>query len=256
MRAIIIAAGLGSRLKELTKQVPKCMVKYQDKCLITYQCEAMAKAGIKQIAVVGGYKINALKEHIAILENTLNIDIKLFENTRFNATNMVYSLFCAKEFIAKCKNDSQDLLISYSDIIYTSDFIQKLKEAKDSFNIMVDKNWLELWQKRFSNPLSDAETLKIKDEKIVELGKKPNSFDDIEAQYMGLFSFKADFLDTVCKAWDNLDKSALYDGKSYENMYMTSFLQYLIDNFRAANAVFAPSAWLEIDSPSDLNIKI
>lgn len=256
MRVIILAAGLGSRLGELTKEVPKCMIKYQDKCLIDYQCEAIAKAGIKQIAVVGGYKINTLKEHLTILQNRLKLDIKVFENTRFNSTNMVYSLFCAREFITRCKNENQNLLISYSDIVYTSDFIQKLKETNGDFNIMVDKNWLELWQKRFSDPLSDAETLKIKNDKIVELGKKPSNLNDIQGQYIGLFSFKADFINIICKAWDNLDKDTLYDGKNYENMYMTSFLQHLIDNFKSANAVFAPDAWLEIDNPGDLNIKI
>ena len=74
------------------------------------------------------------------------------------------------------------------------------------------------------NPLEDAETLKIdKNGNIKELGKKPSNFDDIEGQYIGLIKVKQGILNHFKEFYKNLDKNTTYDGKDYENMFMTSF---------------------------------
>ena len=73
---------------------------------------------------------------------------------------------------------------------------------------------------------------------------------------MGLFAFSAEFSKIVASLYDKMNKAIIYDGKDFANMYMTSFLQYLIDSGYNAKAVFAPSKWLEIDTKSDLDIDI
>ena len=112
-----------------------------------------------------------------------------------------------------------------------------------------------------SDPLSDAETLKLRKDSvqgdfIVELGKKPTSYDDIDGQYMGLFKFSHNFLQKVLDFYDNLDRNAYYDGKDFNNMYMTSFLQGIIDTYHNAKAVMVNGGWCEIDCKSDLEIAI
>lgn len=246
MKAVILAAGLGSRLKDLTKDKPKCLVEYKNQPLISYQINALLSNDIKDIAVVGGYKIEVLKQYLKA-----NFpDIKLYENKKFNSTNMTYSLFCASEFM------DDDVIISYSDIVINHDFIKALKCDKHDFSIMVDKQWLWLWQKRFSDVLSDAESMVISGSKIKELGKKPKDISSIDAQYIGLFKFKKSFLPKVKNLYENLDKNAFYDTKDYKNMYMTSFLMQIINKFDNANAIYAPARWLEVDSKSDLKIDI
>ena len=64
MKALILAAGLGTRLMPLTKNQPKCMVEYQGKKIIDYEIEALWEAGIHEIAVVGGYLAEILKEYL------------------------------------------------------------------------------------------------------------------------------------------------------------------------------------------------
>ena len=73
-KAIILAAGRGSRLGHLTKEVPKCLVKLKKKPLISYQIKSLQKAGIKNIALVVGYKSNKLK----------NYSDKIFKNNFWN----------------------------------------------------------------------------------------------------------------------------------------------------------------------------
>ena len=248
MKAVILAAGLGSRLSELTKTKPKCMVEYKKIPLINYQISALQNNAIDKIAVIGGYKSEVLK---AYLDKNFK-GIEFFENKNFASTNMVATLFCAKEFWL-----DSDVIISYSDIIYDSNAVLELLKAESDFKILVDKNWLGLWSKRFKDPLSDAESLKINTHgNIIELGKKVKSIDEIQAQYMGLFAFSKGFSKIVVSLYDKMNKAIIYDGKDFANMYMTSFLQHLIDSGYNAKAVFAPSKWLEIDTKSDLDIDI
>lgn len=252
MKALILAAGFGSRLMPLTQNEPKCMVKYQGKRLIDYEIEALKEAKIEEIAVVGGYLFDTLK---TFLKQNHGIE-KIYQNKNYAQTNMVSTLFCAREFLELCLKEKQDLIVSYADIVYFKETILKLKNEKESLAIVVDKAWRSLWEKRFKNPLEDAETLKLKDSYIVELGKKAKDYDEIQAQYIGLFKFSASFLAEVLYFYDTLDKNAIYDGKDFDNMYMTSFLQALIDKIKPAKAVEIYGNWLEIDFKKDLEIQI
>lgn len=252
MKAIILAAGFGSRLMPLTKNNPKCMVEYKNKKIIDYEINALKENDINDICVVGGYLFDTLKAYLK-----KEHDIKTFyENKDFDKTNMVQTLFCAKEFLQTCIEEKQDLIISYADIVYFKDSIEKLKNDKNDFAIIVDKDWEKLWKKRFENPLDDAETLKLKDDFIIELGKKAKSYDEIQGQYIGLFKFSYNFLQEAIKIYDGLDKNANYDGKDFENMYMTSFLQILINKFNNAKAVKINGNWCEIDFKTDLDIDV
>ncbi|TXE78377.1 phosphocholine cytidylyltransferase family protein [Campylobacter peloridis] len=252
MKAIILAAGFGSRLMPLTKDNPKCMVEYKNKKIIDYEINALKENDINDICIVGGYLFDTLKTYLKKQHN-----IKIFyENKKFDKTNMVQTLFCAREFLQTCIEEKQDLIISYADIIYFKDSVERLKNDKNDFAIIIDNAWEKLWKKRFENPLDDAETLKLKDDFIIELGKKAKNYDEIQGQYIGLFKFSYSFLQEVIKTYDNLDKNANYDGKDFENMYMTSFLQILINKFNNAKAIKINGNWCEIDFMSDLKVDI
>lgn len=252
MKAIILAAGFGSRLMPLTQENPKCMVEYHGKKLIDYEINALREAGVSEIAVVGGYLFDVLKNYVESQFCIKNI----YQNKNYDKTNMVQTMLCAREFLESCVKEKQDLIISYADIVYSAEIVCALIESQEPLSIVVDKNWRELWEKRFANPLLDAETLKIKEGKVLELGKKPKSYEEIEGQYIGLFKFSHCFLPQVLGFYDSLDRGAMYDGKDFDNMYMTSFLQGLINAYGGAQAVEINGGWCEIDFKSDLEIMI
>lgn len=252
MNALILAAGFGSRLMPLTQSVPKCMVCYQNKPIIDYELQALTQAGVRNIAVVGGYLFDVLKEY---LSKHYSIE-HFYSNPKYSSTNMVATLFCAREFLRECQNKGEDVIISYADIIYSQAIVEQLRDYKGDLGIIIDKDWKNLWSRRFKNPLEDAETLKLKGDSIIELGKKPLSYSDIQGQYIGLFKFSSAFIDEILSFYDSLDKNAIYDGKDFNNMYMTSFLQLLIDKYQNAKAVFIHGGWCEIDFKSDLEIDI
>lgn len=240
MKVIILAAGQGTRLRPLTNDKPKCMVELNAKPLIKHQLDLFEKFEIKDINVVTGY----LQEKIEFK------NIKKYFNKDFETTNMVHTLFCAKELF----DGSEDILISYGDIVYNETTLKAIIEANDKINVVVDMNWKEYWEARMENPLRDAETLKFDANGFIkELGKKPNSYEDIEAQYIGLIKIRKDFAKKFLNFYESLDKNALYDGKDYHNMYMTSLLQMITENLAPLNPVRIHNGWIEVDEPSDLD---
>lgn len=251
MKAIILAAGFGSRLMPLTQDVPKCMVMYQNRRIIDYIMDALCGAGISDICIVGGYKLNVLKEYISQSYH----NVRFYQNLHYDKTNMVTTLFCAKDFLRECVERREDLLVSYADIVYFSEIVERLGMCEGDLGIVVDRCWRTLWERRFSDPLSDAETLKLDGNKIIELGKKPKDYSEIEGQYIGLFRISHRFLPEVLRFYDGLSRDVLYDSRDFNNMYMTSFLQLLIEQYNNVYMVETHGNWCEIDFMSDLEVE-
>ena len=236
---IILAAGSGTRLKHLTESRPKCLVQFLGKPLILHQLETYRKADLQNITIVGGYYAESLQI----------TGIKIIINERYAETNMVYSLFCAEQSMIR----GSDLIISYGDIVFELRILEALMKSNAPLNVVVDRNWLSLWRERMDNPLEDAETLRLsKENRILELGNKPDSYEEIEGQYIGLIKVSADHISSFISSWRQLDRDKMYNCKNADNMYMTSFLQHLIDSGWDARAVFTDGGWLEIDTVEDI----
>ncbi|MCB0344580.1 MAG: phosphocholine cytidylyltransferase family protein [Bdellovibrionales bacterium] len=239
MKAIVLAAGQGSRLKPLTDDRPKCMVEYQGKALVDYILETLRTCSIDDITLVKGYLADTL-----VRSGTKN-----YVNPLYARTNMVYTLFCAQPEL----ND--DVVITYSDIIYRPNVLESLLACSDDFAVVIDKDWRSLWESRMENPLEDAETLKLDTSGFIkELGKKPSSYSEIEGQYIGLIKISKTAIPAVIDFYHHLDKSEIFDGKDFDNMYMTSFIQLIIDRLMPVKAVPIHGGWLEVDCPTDLSL--
>lgn len=236
-----MAAGQGQRLLPLTADRPKCMVMYQGKPLIEHILGACKACGISDIVVVGGHKAHWLD----------NYPTRVIINPDFSSTNMVYTLFCAADVL------EGDVIVSYSDIAYSPNVLASLISCPADFAVVIDKEWRGLWQARMDDPLQDAETLKLNAHgQILELGKKAKSYSEIEGQYIGLFKISAKTITKFKSFYYALDKSQLYDGKPFNQMYMTSFIQLLIDSGMLVQAVPIHGGWIELDSVADLHIQV
>lgn len=241
-KALILAAGQGSRLRPITNKKPKCLVTLKGISLLQRQVNTLREAGINHIHIATGYKADQIKE--------LGFETSFNEN--FKKTNMVESLFCALDFLSNCR---EDLIIGYGDIIYESKNLETVLSDDHEISIMIDKNWKELWSIRSEDPLIDAETLVLDSNSFIkELGKKPKDYQKIDGQYTGLIKVRSDKLPDLIKFYSSLDRNLDYDGKSFKNMYMTSFLQLLIEAGWEVKAVEVHGGWLEIDSVDDLEI--
>ena len=217
------------------------MVKLAGYSLLSHQLATIKKCNISidDIALVGGYKMGALGK----------FNLKRFKNVRYSSTNMVTTLFCAREFMTR----DEDLIISYGDIIYEEKVLNAVLDCDDEMCVAADKEWERLWRLRMSNPLDDAETFVMDDELFIkELGKKPTSYTQVQAQYMGLIKIRRDMVSKFIDIYDQMDQNINYDGQNFDNIYMTSFIQYLIDTGWHVKARLIKNGWIEVDTTDDL----
>lgn len=117
MKALILAAGKGTRLKQLTAGCPKCLVEINGTCLIDHQLRALAAAGIEDVCVVAGYRAQAVREH---LQDRARVII----NERFAETNSLYSMWLVRELF----RDAPFVLLN-GDIIVGDDLMRRLVET-------------------------------------------------------------------------------------------------------------------------------
>lgn len=238
MKLIILAAGRGSRLKNLTSEIPKCMVEFEAKPIISWQLEKITKViPASQIAIVTGYKNDILVNFI----NNLYPEITTINNDRWIETNMVSSLIAAQNWI------DSDIIISYSDIIYDESILKKIIDLKPH-NIVIPSNtkWQNLWETRFENPLDDLETFVTHNDKLLEIGKKPESYDQIQGQFMGIAYFPNNL-------WQQVLKLLLSKGESVtDKLDFTSMINLLINNSYDIKTINHHDYWIEIDNQNDI----
>ncbi|WP_421866011.1 NTP transferase domain-containing protein [Motiliproteus sp.] len=241
MKAIILAAGQGTRLRPYTSDRPKCMVSLAGRPMLHRQLETLREAGVQDITLVGGYMADRIDAP----------DTEMVINPRFSTTNMVATLFCAKDRI----DTQDDLLICYGDIVYEKKVLDSILSSDAEISVAADQQWRRLWQLRMDDPLSDAETFVMdSDNRVVELGKPPQGYEEVQAQYIGLIRVRKDCVKRFIKAYDDLDRDSIYDGKDFDNMYMTSFIQYLIDSKWCVEARLVDNGWLEVDTAGELEL--
>jgi len=236
-RLVILAAGEGSRLRPLTDHRPKAMIEISGKPLVEWQIECAERLGMKDVVVVTGYRADAFKDGRC----------RYYHNSQYAETNMVETLWCARPEL------EEEVVVSYGDILYQDDVLCALVESSAAISVVVDLGWRPYWEARFDDPLSDAESLRLADGAILEIGQKPLALDDIEGQYIGLMKFTGEGLEALNRAYESL-KSAGVVGKEcrpFGKMYMTDLLQTTIEAGYEVRAVPTQRGWIEIDSFDD-----
>lgn len=233
MRALILAAGRGSRMAGLTSDRPKCLVELCGRPLLHWQMDSLRAGGVDELALVTGYR----REMLA------GFGLREFHNPRWAETNMLSSLACASEWL-----ESGPCLVSYSDIFYEPAATAALAATEADLAVTYDVNWRTLWEARFGDPLLDAETFRLGPEgTLAEIGNKPVSVFEIEGQYMGLLRFTPTGWAEVSRLHSALPRSEA------DTMHMTGILQRVVAAGRVpVRALPYAGIWGEVDSPTDL----
>ncbi|MBK3732703.1 choline kinase [Azospirillum brasilense] len=237
MKAILLAAGRGSRLGTATDTHPKCYVSLHGRPLVRWQIEALTAAGIGEIAVVRGY--------LADFWDRQELPVsRFFTNDRWQQTNMVASLACADDWLA-----AAPCVVSYTDIVYSPGSVRRLMAAPGDIAITYDPNWLSLWSRRFADPLDDAETFRVDARgRLVEIGARPKSLAEVEGQYMGLLRLTPAGWRTVTDYLGGLPAAEA------DRLDMTGLLSRLLSRGVEIQAVPIADPWCEVDQPSDLTV--
>lgn len=233
MKAILLAAGRGSRMRQLTDARPKCLVELHGRPLLEWQLESLRLAGISEIAIVTGYRRELLARY----------ELVEFHNPRWAQTNMLSSLACTEDWLL-----SGPCVVGYTDIFYQPQAIRALMACPAPLAISYDPHWRQLWEKRFADPLTDAETFRIDAAgNLLEIGLRPERIEAIQGQYMGLLRFTPE-------GWrEMLNIRAALADEQRDGMHMTGALQRVVEAGRLKIVTVAYQGnWGEIDSEQDL----
>lgn len=236
-RALILAAGVGARLRPHTSDRPKCLVEVAGRSLLDRQLDVLASERVAPVIVIGGYRAEMLQRP--------GVEVRI--NPRYAETNMVWTLFCAEEEMVG------EVVLAYGDIVYSRENLRALLASRADIAVTIDLDWEAYWRARNEDPLADAETLRLApDGRILEIGQTPRSVAEIEGQYMGLMKFSPAGLSLLKKTFHDARRAGALRGKAVEKAYMTDLLQAMVDAGHRLDSVPVHGGWVEIDTVGDL----
>lgn len=231
-KAVILAAGRGSRMESQTANKPKCLVELAGRSLLDWQCTALRENGLTDILVIRGYKAECLQG-----------DYETADNPRWQDSNMVVTLMTAERRLAQ-----NPCVISYADIVYHPSHVALLIRTEGDIVITYDTSWETLWSQRFLNPLDDAETFKTEQGRLQEIGRKTTRIEDVNGQYMGLLKFTPTGWQQIKDTVSELPQASL------DRLDMTGLISKLLERDIMINTVPITGKWCEADSGDDLKL--
>ncbi len=241
MKAIILAAGQGTRLKKYTENLPKGMLTFMGKTIIERQIEIYRKCGIDNIVIIRGFEA----------EKICYTGVTYYTNKDYENTNMVVSLMTAKaEF-------DEDVIVSYSDILFEEQMLKRMMASEEDFVVAVDDSWKVYWEKRYGRVDFDTESLSLDSENnIKELGLENPELSDIDARYVGLLKFSRRGLEYITQIYDDAcrnykDRPWQQSGKTVQKAYMTDLLNAVIQSGQRIRAERFRNGWIEFDTNED-----
>jgi len=239
-KALIIAAGLGSRLKKHTENLPKCMLDFGGKTLLQRQLDSYKKCGIKDISLIRGYK----KEKINYK------GIKYFENTDYKNNNILNSIFYAEKAI------NGNIIISYSDILFNSSVVERTLNSNHDISVVVDIDWRGYYVGRKDHPISEAENVIFNSNNEVEkIGKINTGKEEVHGEFIGMIRLSDRGTEIFKEHFHRLKKiywnKPFQRAKIFQKAYLTDFIQELVDIGIKVHCVIIESGWKEIDTVED-----
>ena len=240
MKAIIVAAGPGSRLNPLTNERPKCLLEVGGKTILERALEALRENEINRIAVVRGYYSQLIGYP----------NITYYENPNYRENNILRSLVYAE------REMDDDFVFSYSDIIFGSEIVTKLMNKTADIALTVDVNWKQRYQGRDLHPISEAELVKLENGQVVKIGKEVVRPDEAHGEFIGLAKFTKSGAESMRTAYHRIAEerptAPFQHAASLEKAYMTDMIQELVDNGSLVQSSDIEGGWMEIDTPQDL----
>lgn len=238
MQAIILAAGMGKRLKDLTQNNTKCMVKVNGVTLIDRMLHQIEEQHLSRIVIVVGYEGQKLIDYIATLD--IKTPIVYVNNPIYDKTNNIYSLALAKDWLCK-----EDTLLFESDLIFEDAVIDALVKDPRETLALVDK--YESWM--------DGTCVKLSADDDIEAfvpGKK-FKFNEIDSYYktVNIYKFSKHFSETHYVPFLDAYQSALGQNEYYEQVLRVISM---LDNPGIKAKRLNGQLWYEIDDIQDLDI--
>src|SRR5246500_1071347 len=135
MKAVILAAGQGTRIRSVHGEHPKCLIEVDNTTILDHQLDALSMVGINDVAIVVGYEKEQIVSHVNA-RTLLSPRICFIKNPAFAITNNIYSLWLALEWL---RGDS--FIVLNADVIFDADILDTAVRSKSPISMIVDPLW-------------------------------------------------------------------------------------------------------------------
>lgn len=230
MKAVILAAGQGTRIRSAHGQHPKCLIQVDEKTILDNQLEALSMVGINDVAIVVGYEKEQIIHHVRSTAVAYNQRIRFIENPAFAVTNNIYSLWLALDWL---RGDS--FMVLNADVVFDPEILIPARHSDAPISMIVDPSWRD-------------ETMKviIEGDCVVEMSKKI-SRDHFSGTYIGITAFSKAAQEIFFRKMTDLIDAGRVDE------FFNAAVQELADEgvpigFTTTDGL----PWAEIDDPLDL----
>jgi len=225
MQVIILAAGIGSRLGDLTKNIPKCLLKiYDDISILDFQLNILEESGIdkRDVYIIAGHKADKLQY---LREKGINI----VYNEMYSRYNNIYSFYISKNVV------KEDFIIINSDTLFHKKIFEKLYFTDNGTYFVVD-NYKKLGEEEMK--------VLIKNDRIVKFGKDIDP-KNANGEYIGVSKFSFDDSKIIFDKMDELIRSGL------THIWYENAINFVLDKIIARPVFTDGLPWIEVDTPED-----
>ena len=230
MKALILAAGQGTRIRMVHGERPKCLIRVDGRTILDHQLQSLHVAGIHDVGIVVGYQEDQIIRHVRGSHYDKGQTISFIKNPAFATTNNIYSLWLARDWLG---GDSFACL--NADVVYDPCILQAALASKEPVSMIVDPEWRD-------------ETMKviISGDRVIQMSKRIPA-ERFSGTYIGITVFSAQGTQRL------FDKLAKLVGSGRVNEFFNIAVQQLADErVRVGFTSTAGLPWAEIDDPADL----
>jgi choline kinase len=231
VKAVILAAGQGTRIRSVHGEHPKCLIEVDNTTILDHQLDSLSLAGIRDVAIVVGYEKEQIINHVMNRKGRNLQRIHFIENPAFAITNNIYSLWLALEWL---RGDS--FIVLNADVIFDAEILDIAVRSKSPISMIVDPLWRD-------------ETMKviIHGNRVMQMSKKILR-EHFSGTYIGITVFSK----TIQPRFFDKMSSLISAGRV--NDFFNVAVQELVDEGVHVGYTSTDGlAWAEIDDPTDLS---
>ena len=232
MKALILAAGQGTRIQSTHGDGPKCLITFNNTgwTILDQQISALSHAGIRDIGIAVGYERDQIVRHLTKSHWGSLHRFAFIENQHYAETNNIYSLWLARDWLK-----GSSFVTLKADVAFDSEILPPALSSTAPVTMIIDRAWRD-------------ETMKvaIRGNRIIRAGKQI-THEDLSATYIGISVFNTRIVDRFLQQIDRL----VYQGQ--KDVFFDIGIQHLIDDgVRVGYTETGGRPWTEIDSAGDL----
>lgn len=244
MKVIFLAAGYGNRLGDLTKNLPKCLLEINGQSILKRDMNAFMENGITDFYIITG----------PYSDKFTFKNVNYIQDSNYENHDVLGTLMEARNLL------DDDVIISYTDIVYDTSIVKKLLNFEGDIGLAVDMNWEEAYVGRTDHPIAEAANILSKNNSILKIGHKTETFgkfdDNMIGEFLGIMKLSKKGANMLRNRYEELEKlsiSKFFENRTFVFGYIVDIIQDMINQGTVVNSVEISGNWCEIDTLQDLD---